>query len=312
MENHKKQLVDAARCGLQWLDDVSAKPYTQTRKHQSLRLIFNEVIRTDGEKSVFTSDDTLCDAHDYDAGSSARKAFPKLGEALEYAAEALSQMAVDTGLAVYPSGSVKKEGNRNVFELTTEPAGNFATVTKADIPQGAVRYTIVSRRELPRWQQWLMNREMGFGAHLLLSLAFLLIPAAVVVFDVIFIVQLLHTPTVFYLSVFVGLVWVEWGMLRGLYELFKFPERKIVMVHEVLLNFKQAPTAMVMRRLNNKDWPILQLITPQATCPLCDGTIYIRKDTSRRYRIIGACNRHPTEHRYSFDYTVNLGWRIND
>lgn len=153
---------------------------------------------------------------------------------------------------------------------------------------------------------------MGVGTHLFLAATFLLVPIVALIYAVALGFLTYYQPTIWNVSIFIGVICVEFFVLRGLYEFWYFHDRKIMMLPIQLTPLEQPPTALVMRREKDKRWPVVHVMATSSDCLLCDGTVFLRKESHYRYRVIGACNRHPTEHRFTFDYTNMLGKVLAD
>ena len=154
---------------------------------------------------------------------------------------------------------------------------------------------------------------MGMGTHLLLfGLFFVLVPIAMVIFTTYSVFVLIYQPNLWFTCIFVGALWAEYILLRWLYDFWCFHERKIMMLPIQLTAFEQPPTALIMRHENGKRWPVIHALTTSANCLFCDGTVYLCEESHSRYRVLGACSRHPTEHRFTFDYTNMLGRALVD
>lgn len=312
MDSDKQRLVEAARCSLKWLEIQAKRKGASQRKHKILESICNAVIKSDGERSAFIAKDIYDSEKDHDSGSQANKIFSEFGDILESWAESFNEAAIDNGFKFYLTGKVSKPETVRVLEIDALEVDSTATVAKDKIPKGHIRYSIWERKALPRWQQRLLHRDMGLGTNFLLTTLFLVAPTAIVLFTVYFALGVIYRPSVWLISVFIGLLWAEFLFLKWLNEIWHLYDRKIMILPMILTPPEQPPTALVMRRVKDKRWPVIHAIATSADCLFCDGTVYLREDTHSRYRVIGACNRHPTEHRFTFDHTNNLGRALVD
>lgn len=310
--NTEKLLVEAARCGLKWLDTNADNKGNRTWKHKILEKVCEEIIASEGKTTLFNAKDIYESPNDGDSGSQANKEFGKFGKTLESWSDSFNEIAVDNKFDVYLSGTISKRNNRNTLELTAREVDSTATVAFDKIPNDHIRYRILEHKSLPRWQQWLLNRNIGAGIHLFIASIFFLVPATLTSFTVLFAFVIINEASVFNVSIFIGVLWAEFYLLRWIYDFWHFYDRKIMMLPLSFTAIDQPPTALVMRRKKDKRWPDIQILATSANCLHCDGTVYLREENHTRFRVIGACNRHPTEHRFTFDYTRNLGRQLQD
>jgi len=312
MNSDKQKFVEAARCGLKWLEVQAERKSAGQWKHEILKRVCNAVIDSSGDRVSFIAKDIYESEKEQESGSQLNKEFRRFGKILDSWAESFNEVAMDYGFSAYLSGKLLRPVQHNVLELYVRKIDSSATVSKDKIPQGHIRYTVWERKALPRWQQRLLNRDMGVGTHLLLAAIFLLVPIVALIYAVALGFLTYYQPTIWNVSVFIGVICVEFFVLRGLYEFWYFHDRKIMMLPIQFTPLEQPPTALVMRGEKDKRWPVIHAMATSAECILCDGTVFLRKESHYRYRVIGACNRHPTEHRFTFDYTNMLGKVLAD
>ena len=120
-------------------------------------------------------------------------------------------------------------------------------------------------------------------------------------------VSKLPVRDIFQWTVLIGVLggiigWIVWPLYRLI-------DQKIVIAPAILQMTSTFYHVLVIRREDEKK--VVRMLRFTATCPVCGGLVEIQEGARRlRGRYIGACDRNPIEHLFSFDHVLRSGRRI--
>ena len=143
----------------------------------------------------------------------------------------------------------------------------------------------------------------------------------------------IFTPLILALIAVVGGVWLlfqfwmsqlpirlilQWSviiaMIGGMVTWFVWPlyrliDKKIVMAPAILQMTSRFFHVLVIRREGGQK--VIRMLRFTANCPLCGGLVEVQEgERGLRGRYIGACNRNPVEHLFTFDHVLRTGQRV--
>ncbi|WP_417659598.1 hypothetical protein [Pseudidiomarina sp.] len=300
--------VLAARVGLKWLEEQQKVAGNRTRIHRLFQQICEQVIAAAGAKTSFVIKDILESEHESESGSQVRKKFKELGEWLSERADVLAESAVDNNFKVYPTGQVTKGDRVLVFTFSARDIDLRFTPSKNDIPEGAIRYTFETRRELNMWLRWLYGAQLGLIPAILMVVLLFGFAGFMILLIIGSLYSAVYQPSIYNWLLTTLLIIVSAKFYKHWRRFYELPERRVVLMPDLLAG-RLTPTALVLHHQDDERLPRLNVIAATAKCPVCGGTIVLRADKDNR--VYGACTVNPNEHTFSFDYTKKLGRRRN-
>lgn len=296
--------VLAARVGLKWLEEQQKIAGNNTRIHRLFQQICEQVIESAGDKTKYVIKDIIELEHEVESGSQVRKKFKELGDWLSERADVMAESAVDNNIKVYPTGRVAKGERVLVFTFSAHDIDLRSTPSKNDIPEGAVRYTFETRREITGWLRWIYGAKFGFiSAFLMVIILFSLAGLMILILIGSLYISVYH-PSIFNWLITTLLFILCTNFYKHWRRFYELPERRVVLMPG-LITGRFTPTALVLRHQGDEQLPRLNVIAATSVCPICNGKILLRAD--RENRVFGACTVNPNEHAYSFDFTTKLG-----
>ncbi|MDN7126908.1 hypothetical protein J6J08_05905 [Pseudidiomarina sp. 1APR75-33.1] len=310
MEN--QDLIEAARCGLAWVEFEREKRKRNETFHRLLETMCGDVIASEGHDYSFTIKQLINDIAALESGSSAKKVFGIFDQKLEMHIESIREFAVDNDYEFIPAIDMDKTGKANVavFDARTTPKKGIISATQ--VPAGAIRYTFDEKHRLWRLFGFISGMPLRPVPLLIIALVILLFGLAYMALIAIFLMTVLMQPNVVNLLGLVASLFVGYLLFRRIRAYDRFTTTRIALAHDALASFS-APQAVVVMKLNGDAAPTLEVISASAQCPVCEGEVRLRKPNfSCSHEVIGACRNNPTEHCFTFDHTTRLGWPITE
>lgn len=100
------------------------------------------------------------------------------------------------------------------------------------------------------------------------------------------------------------LAWIAWPFYRLI-------DQKIVMAPTILQLNSRFYHQLVIRK--EGEAKVVRMVRFTGTCPLCGGLVEIQQGTGPyRRRYVGACERNPVEHLFSFDHVLRCGTSLRN
>lgn len=105
------------------------------------------------------------------------------------------------------------------------------------------------------------------------------------------------------IAVIGGMVaWFVWPLYRLI-------DQKIVMAPAILQMTSRFFHVLVIRREGEQK--VIRMLRFTANCPFCGGLVEVQEgERGLRGRYVGACNRNPVEHLFTFDHVLRTGQRV--
>ena len=105
------------------------------------------------------------------------------------------------------------------------------------------------------------------------------------------------------IAVIGGMVtWFVWPLYRLI-------DQKIVMAPAILQMTSRFFHVLVIRREGEQK--VIRMLRFTAMCPLCGGLVEVQEgERGLRGRYVGACDRNPVEHLFTFDHVLRTGQRV--
>ena len=308
----KQELIEAAHCGIAWLDDYYKRKKRYNAFHRLFRKLCEKVLASDATELGFSLQDFAENDKIIESSSSEGKAFAKMSESLRSVESSLADVAVDKRFSVIPTVDMDKSGYMNVLTFGATPTPKESAIAQEDIPTGAIRYTFDEKQNLWRIFGFLAGMKLSLWPFLIVVVALLAFGAFMVWWSSLLVSHVIAYPNSGSFLLAFGTLLVVLVLWRRYRAFDRFLTTKIALVHDALARFS-APQSVAWLKNTDRKYPTIEVISASATCLICDGEIRLRKPHFEcSHEVIGACRNNPTEHCFSFDSTTRLGWPITE
>jgi hypothetical protein len=308
----KKELMEAAYCGVAWLEDYYKRKKRYNAFHRLFKKLCENIIASEAGEVRFTLQDFAEDANGIQSSSAEGKAFSNICDSLQKAKSSIAELAVDKGFSVIPKLEMDDGSYMNVLTFSAIPAPKEDVVPKDTIPAGALRYTFDEKQSLWRIFGFMAGMKLSIWPFLIFGILFIVVGFLIAWWSSLLISHLIAQPTPGSFLLTFGTLFLIAALWRRYRAFDRFLTTKVALVHDVLARFS-APQSIAVLKNSDNDHPTIEIISASAICPICEGEIRLRKPHFKcSHEVIGACRNNPTQHCYSFDYVTRFGWPITD
>ena len=230
-------------------------------------------------------------------------------------AEGLAETARQLGLCFIPK-LVKTHGSPAYYSLQPVPITTQAkTVTDTPLPEGGLRYIPASVKAPGAWLSGALGNGIvrwTMGVRITIAGSFALVSFAVI--GLVWLrltlglrsTQPLTLSDLLGIGLLLGLAWQTIQAHRFLADLF---DLRIVLAPSFITPITEDNVTLELRHASaDDDVGELAFVRYTATCPICDGNVFIDSGrTAFPDRLVGRCRRAAREHVFSFDPSTRVG-----